>query len=71
METLVKARRIGGSIGVIIPAGVIAKERIREDDMIKLRVEKTVDLGFMWGKGKDIIKSTDELMNEIDEGEEW
>ena len=27
------------------------------------------NLDFMWGKGKDIKKSTEEIMKDIDEGE--
>jgi len=31
---------------------------------------KINDLRFMWVKGKDIEKSTQEIMEEIDEGED-
>ena len=69
MEAQVKARQIGGSIGVIIPKEVVEKERIMPDDMLKIRVEKTADLTWMWGRWKGIKKSTDQIMREIDEGE--
>jgi len=69
MEAQVKARQIGGSIGVIIPKEVVEKERIMPDDMLKIKVEKTADLTWMWGRWKGIKKSTDHIMREIDEGE--
>ena len=70
MEVVVKARKIGGSIGVIIPSGIVARERIKEDDNVKIKVKKTSDLSFMWGKDRDVKESTDEIMREMDEGED-
>lgn len=70
MEVEVKAKKIGGSIGIFIPREVVEKERIIEDDKLKIKVEKITDLSFMWGKGKDIKKSTSQIMKEIDEGED-
>ena len=70
METISKAKKIGGSIAVIIPKEVVEQERIFVDDTLKIRVEKTDDLSWLWGRYKSIKKSTDRLMEEIDEGEE-
>lgn len=69
METIVKAKRIGGSIGIIIPKNITGKERIMPEDTLKIRIEKTADLSFLFGRWKDIKKSTKEIMEEIDEGE--
>ena len=69
MEALVKAKKIGGSIGVIIPNDVVKRERISVEDALKIKVEKTDDISFLWGKGRDIKKPTDRIMEEIDEGE--
>lgn len=69
MEAEVKAKRIGGSIGIIIPRRIVEIERIMPDDSIKVKIEKTNDLNWLWGKGKSIKKSTDKIMKEIDEGE--
>lgn len=69
MEVEVKAKRMGGSIGIIIPKEIVEKERIDIEDTIKIKIEKKYDLNFLWGKGKDIKKSTDKIMEEIDEGE--
>lgn len=69
METIVKARKIGGSIGVLIPKQVIDKEGISAEDTLKIKVERNDNLNSLWGKFKDIKKSTDQIMREIDEGE--
>ena len=69
MELIAKTKKIGGSIAVIISKEVATKERIYADDTVKIQIEKSDDLGFMWGRLKDIKKSTDEIMREIDEGE--
>ena len=69
MEMQLKAKRMGGSIGIIIPQIVITKERIQVNDFVNIKIDKTADLSFMFGKGKGIKKSTSQIMNEIDEGE--
>jgi len=69
MELITKTRKLGGSIAVIIPKEVVRNEKISPDDTVKIQIEKSDDLGFMWGRLKDIKKSTDEIMREIDEGE--
>mgnify|MGYP001618525662 CR=1 FL=1 len=69
MELLAKTRKIGGSIAVIIPKEVVRNENLLANDTVKIKIEKTGDLSFMWGRFKDIKKSTTEIMHEIDEGE--
>ena len=70
MEAIVKAKKIGGSIGVVLPKELVKKERILPEDSVKINVEKTGDLSFLWGRFKDIKKPTDEIMKGIDEGED-
>lgn len=70
METKVIARKIGGSIAVFIPKNIIEIQKIVPHDIIRINIHKTGDFDFMWGKGKNIKKSTDEIMKEIDEGED-
>ncbi len=70
MQSTVKARKIGGSIGIILPREIVEQERIGSDDTLKIRVEKTADLNFLWGRWKDVKKSTGKIMEEIDEGED-
>ena len=70
MESKLKAKQIGGSIGVIIPKEIVEKEGIMPNDILKVKIEKTSDLKFLWGKFKDIKKPTDKIMKEIDEFED-
>ncbi len=69
MQSVVKARKIGGSIGIILPREIVERERIGSDDTLKITIEKTADLNFLWGRWKDVKKSTSKIMEEIDEGE--
>lgn len=69
MEVSVKAKRIGGSLGIIIPKEIVMREKILEEDVLNIKVEKTYNLNFLWGKYRDIKKSTDKIMREIDENE--
>lgn len=69
MEAVAKAKQIGGSIGVIIPKKLVDHERIFADDTLKIRIEKTDDISFLWGEGKGIKKPTGQIMREIDAGE--
>ena len=70
METIIKAKKIGGSIGIIIPREIIGREKISPEDTLKVKIEKIADLNFLWGRWKNIKKSTDEIMKEIDDGED-
>ncbi|MBS3171754.1 hypothetical protein J4449_04040 [Candidatus Woesearchaeota archaeon] len=69
METITKARKIGGSIAVIVPEEVVKKENIKPNDMVKIDIVREDDLSFLWGKLKSIKMSTQEIMEIIDEGE--
>lgn len=70
MKTRIKAKKFGGSVGVIFPKELIQEKGISPEDCLEVSVERVADLSFLWGKGKDIKKSTDKIMEEIDEGEE-
>ena len=70
METEVRTKKIGGSIGVIIPNQIVQKEKIRVNDRIRADFQKIADLSFLWGSCKDVKISTNEIMKEIDEGEQ-
>ncbi len=70
METEVRVKKFGGSFGIILPREIIDGERIDVNDRLKIKVEKVIDLSFMWGKGGDVKKSTQKIMEEIDEGED-
>ena len=69
METITKAKQIGGSISVVIPKEVVENEMISVGDTLKLKVEKVDNLDFFWSRLKDIKKPTEQIMREIDEAE--
>jgi len=69
MEIKLQTRKIGGSICIIIPKEVAERERIGENESVNVRIEKSADLKFLWGKLKGVKKSTKKIMEEIDEGE--
>mgnify|MGYP001562649476 CR=1 FL=1 len=70
MQVRIKAKKFGGSIGIILPKELIEEKGISPDDSLEVSIEKVADLSFLWGRGKGIKKPTDEIMKEIDEGEE-
>ena len=70
MEIQIRAKRIGGSLGFIIPREVVERERIFPEDSINVKIEKKCDLDFLWAINKDIKKSTKKIMEEIDRGED-
>ena len=69
METITKAKRIGGSIGIIIPEAIVRKESININDTLKINVEREDNIDFLWGKLRDIKIPTQQIMDIIDEGE--
>ncbi|MEM2131029.1 MAG: hypothetical protein QXR96_00765 [Candidatus Woesearchaeota archaeon] len=61
------ARKIGNSIGFIIPKYVVEKEKIKENEKIKIIISKNKDVfDKTFGKLK-FNKQTDLIMREIDE----
>ena len=70
MEAVVKAKKIGGSIGVIIPKKIVEKERIRADDAVEIKVERKDNFNSLWGILKGVKMPAQKIMDIIDEGEE-
>ncbi len=71
MEAIVKAKKIGGSIGVIIPKRMVEKENIKPEDVVGLRIERKDNLNSLWGTLKDVKMPTQKAMDIIDEGEDF
>ena len=69
-EVIIKAKKIGGSLGIIIPEEIVKKEHINVNDTVKIKIERKDDLTFLWGKLKNIKTPTQKIMDIIDEGEE-
>jgi|ETNmetMinimDraft_2_1059921.scaffolds.fasta_scaffold28547_3 antitoxin component of MazEF toxin-antitoxin module len=70
MEAEVRTKKIGGSIGIIIPNQIVQGEKIGINDKVRVDVQKVADLEFLWGRCEDVKISTEEIMREIDEGED-
>jgi len=56
-------RRIGNSLGLIIPSDEIERHKIREGDIVELEVEKRVNLKEVFGSLK-FSKTSQELKDE-------
>ena len=71
METIVKAKKIGGSIGIIIPKELIEKERIKIDDNIEIKIKRSDNFDSLWGIIKDVKIPAQKIVDIIDEGEDF
>jgi hypothetical protein len=62
-----KVRKWGNSMGVIIPSDVVASERLRPGDRVRLVTarDSTAVLKELWGAGKGIKISAQEFKDEL------
>ncbi len=56
-------RRIGNSLGLIIPSEEVERHKLKEGDVVELEVEKRVNLREMFGT-LQFPKSTQEMKDE-------
>lgn len=63
-------RRIGNSLGVIIPKAEADRKGLKEGDEVDLSVTKALTLKEIRGMFKDSEMSVDEINDLIDEGED-
>jgi len=61
METIVKAKKVGGSLMVTIPKDLAEEEDIREGDLLRLDIEKAKKDWFGAFKGLKPMTREDEL----------
>ncbi|MBI4162042.1 MAG: AbrB/MazE/SpoVT family DNA-binding domain-containing protein [Candidatus Aenigmarchaeota archaeon] len=40
METVARAKKLGGSIAIILPKEIVKEENIKENDLVSIKVEK-------------------------------
>lgn len=71
MEAIVKAKKIGGSIGIILPKKLIEKENIMAEDDIEIKIKRKDNFDSLWGIIKDVKIPTQKIMDIIDEGEDF
>ena len=69
MEIKAITRKWGNSIAVVIPREVVERERIKEDQEVKISVEKKrPKAGVLFGFLKDWKKSGQEIKDEMRRG---
>jgi hypothetical protein len=60
-ECLAKTRKVGGSLVVTLPKELVETEKIREGEVVKIRVKKLRKDGFGLFKGMATFSVEDEL----------
>ena len=60
-ECLAKTRKVGGSLVVTLPKELVETEKIREGEVVKIRVKKLRKDGFGILKGMSSFTVEDEL----------
>lgn len=65
---LAKAKKWGNSIGLVIPAEVVKKERIRSGDTIELVVRRRVPRLEELGGTLKLRHNLEDLLREMEEG---
>ncbi len=67
MEIEVETKRIGGSLGIIIPHNVVEMENIKPKEKIVIELKRAHTVGDIFGKIK-WTKTTEEMMKEVRKG---
>ena len=63
-------RRIGNSLGIVIPKTQAAAEGLREGDEVDIEIRKARHLEDVWGLLRGKLGDVDELNRLVDEGED-
>ena len=66
METITKARRIGGSLVVTLPKIVEEEEGIRDNQSVKINVKKIRRSGFGMFKGVAHFTKEDKFKDQLE-----
>ncbi len=64
MKVSTRIRRIGNSLGIIIPKEEVDAEKIREGDLVEVEVQRCISLKDMFGSVK-FRKTAQELKDEM------
>jgi antitoxin component of MazEF toxin-antitoxin module len=65
-----RVRRIGNSLGVLLPKDEVVRQGLREGDEVVVEVRKSRALLDVWGALRGRLGDVDTLNREIDEGED-
>ena len=69
MQFQTKTKKIGGSIGVILPHELIKEVALELDEDVIVELKRPGNLNFLWGIGKKDKTPTQKIMEDIDRGE--
>ncbi len=69
IQTRVRVKEWGNSLGIVIPREIVIKEDIHQDDEITITVAKEHTLRGFFGKGKGIKIDTQKMKDEV--RKEW
>jgi antitoxin component of MazEF toxin-antitoxin module len=69
IQTKVKIKPWGNSLGIIIPKDVVIKEELQENDEVTITINKKSTLIGLFGRGKGIKINTQKMKDEA--REEW
>lgn len=67
MKASARVRKIGNSLGVVIPSEEAKRSGIKEGDVVEIEIQRRVSFKELFGSAK-FSKSTDELVKEAREG---
>lgn len=65
LETLTRTRAVGGSLVVTIPAVIVKEKALRENELVRVKVEKVRKSGFGILKGMRAFTKEDKLDTEL------
>ncbi len=68
MEILVETKKIGGSLGIILPKSVVEKENLKVKEKVRVEVRKGHNVGELLGLFKGWSRSTEEIIRDSKKG---
>ncbi len=69
MEAITKTRKIGGSLIVTIPKVIVENQDLKEDQIIKINIEKIKKSGFGISKGLASFSKEDKFKGQLERKE--
>lgn len=67
METLIKTRKIGGSLAVTIPHEIVEHENLTENEIVKISIEKVKKSGFGMFKNLGSFTKEDKFKGQLED----
>ncbi len=69
MATVVKARKWGSSLGIVIPNELVQEERLHEGDEIILEIKRRKTIRDLFGSSKNLKIDSQKMKDEL--RKEW